>query len=228
MMAAWVYILLVLAFIFLILLAGPLLLGRIFMLRLTLAAVRLWGRWVARITDRLSPGWDLRLLVRAVNRYFHKSFIATPFEERILFLPICLKPADCLGEVDRDQGLVCDWRCPECPLALLRQEALSLGYGHVYVVPSSRLMPHQGLLPSDQFVRAKIREHDAAAALGVCCDYYLRHRLIAKHRVDHRGYHAGEGHTRQSVLQGVLLDSRRCRGGTVDWEAVRRRMSLRG
>ncbi|MBW1712506.1 MAG: DUF116 domain-containing protein, partial [Deltaproteobacteria bacterium] len=207
--------------VFLALLAGPLLFGRLFMPRLTLVLVRRWGKWVAKVLDRIRPGLDLSLLVKAGNRYYLKTYAQTPFNRRILFLPFCLRPSDCPADVDPEVGLCCQSQCPACSLGALRQEALDRGYAQVFVVPSSRMMPGRGLLPSDQFIRAKLHQYAPSAALGVVCGWHLRHRLLPGHTVGRKGYD-GTG----TVLQGVLLDSRRCRGATVDWDQVREKVAL--
>ena len=211
------------------LLAGPFLFGRFFMPRLTLALLRSCGKWLYKLLDRISPGLGMKLLVEAGNRYYHDSYAATPYEERMLLLPYCLRPADCQIKVDREVGLICEEACwkarPNCTLGQVQAEALALGYAQVFVVPSARLMPKEGLMPSDQFIKAKIRQHAPAAVLGVVCDWNLRTRLLPKHTAGRHGYSTGAG--QQAVLQGVLLDGHNCLRATVDWEEVRRRLCLR-
>jgi hypothetical protein len=106
-------------------------------------------------------------------------------------------------------------------LGRVRNEALALGYARVYVVPSSRLMREMSLLPSDEFIQKKLKEHDPAAALGVTCGWYLRNRLLAKYEVGDAGYHPDKASQRKTVFQGVLLAARNCRQAKVDWEKVR-------
>lgn len=132
---------------------SPLIFGRLLAPRFTLALFRRFGWTLAGLLGRLSPELDLRLMVRAGNRYFKKTFAATPFGRRLLFLPFCLRPLDCPAGVDPDQGLLCTGGCPGCELGQVRDEALALGYAAVYVVPSSRLMRGKGLMPSDSSSR---------------------------------------------------------------------------
>ncbi len=212
------------ALVFLALLAGPLLFGRLFMPRLTLSVIKRFGKIMARIMDRIKPGLDLKLLVRAGNRYFSERFSKTPYGERVFFIPICLCPPLCPGQVNRDQGLVCQADCPDCRVGELVREARSLGYGQVYVVPSSRLMPNKGLLPSDQFIKTKLRQEEVSAAFGLVCGWHLRNRLLPAHSVGSKGYDPEGGKKKATVLQGVLLDQRKCRGGTVDWEEVKTKL----
>ena len=207
------------------LLLGPLLFGRLFMPSLTLALFRRGSWLLAGFLDRISPGLDLRLMVRAGNRYFRKAFRTTPFGRRVMFLPFCLRPVDCPAEVDPAIGLCCRGDCPDCEVGRVRAEALALGYAAVYVVPSSRIMHGRGLLPSDQFIKTKLKEHAPGAALGVTCPWHLRNRLLAKHTVRRGSYASldgqGGGRRIKSVLQGVLMDGRNCHKGTVNWAKLR-------
>jgi hypothetical protein len=207
------------------LLLGPMLFGRLFMPRLTLALFQRFGGWLRVVLDRISPGLDLRLIVRAGNKYFRKRFGQAPFEKRVLFLPFCLRPLNCPAEVDPEKGLCCEANCSGCEIGAVSRKAKELGYAAVYVVPSSRMMPEKGLLPSDQFIKAKLKEHAPDAALGVVCPWHLRNRLLKKHTVGRRGLATGQQGVR-SALQGVLLDGRNCRAAKVDWEQVRKLMSF--
>lgn len=220
---AWLTIIVVLGLLCLIL--APWLVGRLFLPGLTLGLLRRGGRIFGRLLDRLRPGLDLKLLVRAGNRMFFRRYAATPYRSRLLFLPFCLRPLDCPAQVHPERGLCCSGPCPGCELGRLRQEALDLGYGEVYVVPSSRLVRDQGLLPSDQFIKAKLRQHAPLAALGVVCEWHLRNRLLPKHKVARSGYRVKEGV--KAALHGVLLEAKNCREAKVDWEQVRRAMLLK-
>ena len=208
---------------------SPLLFGRLWAPRFTLALFRRFGWTLAGLLGRLSPELDLRLMVKAGNRYFKKTFAATPFEQRVLFLPFCLRPLDCPADVDPEQGLLCIGDCPDCELGRVRAEALALGYAAVYVVPSSRIMRGRGLLPSDRFIRQKIKQHAPGAALGVTCPWHLRNRLLANYTLKNgrtSSLHKDGQGTPSSALQGVLMDRRNCRRGTVNWALVRRSLNL--
>ena len=138
---------------------------------------------MAAILGRIKPGAELKLLVDAGNRRFRRQFARTPFQDRLLFLPFCLRPRDCPAPVDRDSGLICQSQCPGCPVGEARERALALGYQAVYVVPSSRMMRGRGLLPSDQFIKGKLMEHQPGAALGVVCAWHLQNRLMNRFAV---------------------------------------------
>jgi len=208
---------------------SPLIFGRLLAPRFTLALFRRFGWTLAGLLGRLSPELDLRLMVRAGNRYFKKTFAATPFGRRLLFLPFCLRPLDCPAGVDPDQGLLCTGGCPGCELGQVRDEALALGYAAVYVVPSSRLMRGKGLMPSDQFIKAKLQKHSPDAAMGVTCPWYMRHRLLAHYTLKHgrtASLGGDSGGSLNSALRGVLMERRNCRHGAVNWSLVRRSVHL--
>ncbi len=209
---------------------GPLLLGRLLCPRLTLALFRRYSWVLSGLLDRISPGLDLRLMVKAGNRYFRKAFAATPFSRRVLFLPFCLRPLDCPAGVDREKGLLCTGDCPGCQVGQVRAEALALGYAAVYVVPSSRILRGRGLLPSDQFIKNKIKAHAPGAALGVTCPWHLRNRLLAKYTLRGGNYTSVDNQEPRektvAPLQGVLMERQNCRQGVVNWEWVRSCLTL--
>jgi hypothetical protein len=88
------------------------------------------------------------------------------------------------------------------------------------------MLHQEGITPSDQFMRAKIKEHDPSAVLGVICLWYFRHRLLANYTIGLSGFSVDSGRPK-SVLQGVLLKKMNCRKAEVDWDQVRASMSAR-
>ncbi|MCF8034794.1 MAG: DUF116 domain-containing protein [Desulfarculaceae bacterium] len=208
---------------------SPLIMGRLLAPRFTLALFRRFGWALAGLLGRMSPELDLRLIVKAGNRYFKKAFAATPFGRRVLFLPFCLRPLECPAGVDPDEGLLCSGGCPECEVGRVRAEALELGYAAVYVVPSSRIMRGKGLMPSDQFIKHKIKQHGFGAAVGVTCPWHMRNRLLARYTLKNgrtSSLDQGSGGSLNSALQGVLMDRQNCRHGAVNWALVRRSLRL--
>lgn len=177
-----------------------------------------------RLLDRLRPGLSLEILVKLGNHHFQETFASTPFGKRMLFLPFCLRPQHCTAPVDRHLGMLCDGACTDCKLGQARQKALALGYQQVFIVPSSRMLPHLNLPPSSEFMKEKLKEHTPAAALGVVCAWHLRKRLIPATEVGRRGFQAAAG--RFTALQGLLLQGKNCRQASVDWQALDRRLAL--
>jgi len=207
------------------LLISAIFLKRHFFPHLNLAIIRWLSRQKGRCMKALNSGLVFNL-VKAGNRYFRKAFAATPFKKRLLFLPFCLRPKDCPAGLNPDLGYTCPDFCPECELGKVQQEALALGYGGVYVVPSSRIVRCEEILPSDQFMLVKMEQHQPGAVLGVVCQWYVHQRLISKYSIGRNGYDSGPGRPR-SVLQGVLLKDMNCRQASVDWGQVRERLYLK-
>lgn len=221
----WAWFLIILPALAAFLLLGPWLCGRLFLPGLTLSLLRRGGQRLARLLGRIKPGLEFKVLVEAGNRLFRRQYAATPYQRRLLFLPFCLRPLDCPAEVHPETGLCCLGSCPDCELGRLRQEALDLGYEQVYVVPSSRIMSGRGLMPSDQFIKAKLAQHAPLAALGVVCEWHLRKRLLPETKVGRSGYQVRQGV--KAALQGVLMEAKNCRQAQVNWDRVRRAMLLK-
>ena len=210
-----------------ILLSAPLWLGRMLLPGLTFALMRRFGWLAQKVAALIKPDLDIKILVNATNRYYARRYQDTPYRERAVFLPFCLKPPNCPAAVNKHEGLLCQSQCEGCALGRLRQEAINLGYGWVYVVPSSTILKNQDIMPSSQFIKTKITEHAPSAALGVICAWHLRNRLLPSHKkVGRQGYVTQEGKD-GTALHGVLLKGRNCKQAMVDWEDLRTALILK-
>ncbi|MDR1397860.1 MAG: DUF116 domain-containing protein [Desulfarculales bacterium] len=219
------YILALAGLLLLLALGAPFWLGRMLCPALTFALMRRLGSGLHRFFSFIKPDLDIILLVKAANRYYARDYRAAPFSERAIFLPVCLCPRGCPAPVSKEDGLLCAGQCPDCSLGRLRREAAALGYGWIYVVPSSQLMKNENLPPSSQFIKNKITQHAPRAALGVICAWHLRNRLLPSHKkIGSKGYVSGG--KKGTALYGVLLRGRNCRQASVDWEEVRTAMAL--
>jgi hypothetical protein len=221
------YIFALAALLLLLALGSPFWLGRMLCPALTFALMRRLGWGLHRLFSVIKPDLDISLLVKAANRYYAKDYQRAPFSARAIFLPACLRPRVCPARISKEEGVLCAGQCPDCALGRLRREAVALGYGWVYVVPSSQLMKNEDLLPSSQFIKNKITRHAPQAALGVICAWHLRNRLLPSHKkIGSKGYMSAD-RKKGTALYGVLLRGRNCRQAAVDWEAVRAAMRLR-
>jgi hypothetical protein len=212
----------------LLLASAPFWAGRIFAPSITFALARRFGQAAHRLLSPLRPDLDMTLLVKAANRYYQNRYQNTPYAARILFLPFCLRPPGCPAAISKEQGLMCQSQCRGCRLGELRSEALTAGYGWVYVAPSSSLLKTMDLLPSSQFIKAKISQHQPGAALGVICPWHLRNRMLPSHKKLGRTGYVTHDKKRGAALRGVLLKGKNCARPQVDWEELRQAMLLGG
>jgi hypothetical protein len=203
--------------------AAGLLLFRRFLLWVGLSMFHRFMRGLAGRLDLINRDGVYKFLVKIGNRYFLKGFKNTPYHQRLIFLPFCLRPAECAALIDPDQGILCLSDCPDCQLGSLRREAIDLGYAGVYLVPSSRCLRRTDLKPSDLFIKEKLDHHQGRALIGVTCCWYLKTRLIPKYSFKKDGY-VGERPGPGYFLQGILLPQRKCANATVDWTLLRNRL----
>lgn len=205
---------------------GCLFFTRRFFLWLGISLLRRFSQWLTGVAGTLTQDRYFKFLVKLGNGYFLKGFKETPYHLRLLFLPFCLCPAGCQGQIDPHQGILCRSDCPDCKLGHLRDEAKQLGYAGVYVVPSSRCLRRSDLMPSDIFIKDKLNHHEARALIGVTCSWYLKTRLLPKYTIKKEGY-LTEGRGSGYLLQGILLPQRKCTNATVDWEKLLARLRLK-
>ena len=96
-----------------------------------------------------------QLYVEAKNRSLIESFAATPYNERIVLLPQCLRAKDCPAEIG-EYGYECQ-QCGRCSVAKIMQLTKDLGYKGVFIMPG-------GSLAKKVLVELKPK-----ASLGVAC-----------------------------------------------------------
>jgi len=96
-----------------------------------------------------------QLYVEAKNRSLIESFAATPYNERIVLLPQCLRAKDCPAEIG-EYGYECH-QCGRCSVAKILQLTKDLGYKGVFIMPG-------GSLAKKVLVELKPK-----ASLGVAC-----------------------------------------------------------
>jgi len=96
-----------------------------------------------------------QLYVEAKNRSLIESFAATPYTERIVLLPQCLRAKDCPAEIG-EYGYECQ-QCGRCSVAKIMQLTKDLGYKGVFIMPG-------GSLAKKVLVELKPK-----ASLGVAC-----------------------------------------------------------
>lgn len=100
-----------------------------------------------------------QLYVEAKNRSMIESFAATPYNERVLLLPQCLRAKDCPAEIS-NYGYECK-QCGKCSVAKIMKLTKELGYKGTFVLPGGSL------------AKNILLELKPKASLGVACSKEL-------------------------------------------------------
>ena len=101
----------------------------------------------------------LQLYVETKNRSLIKNFASTPYNERVLLLPQCLRAPDCPAELGK-YGYECQ-ECGRCIIKTIRQISKKLGYKGVFI------------LPGGSIAQKILTELKPQACLGVACSKEL-------------------------------------------------------
>ncbi len=134
------------------------------------------------------------------NMSFEKDFCKIPYDNRIVFLPQCLRNAnECPAELGKD-GYRCK-KCGKCPIGEVFALAEELGYKGVYIVPGSSL------------VRNIIDRDRPRAVVGVACYLELAETMEHVALLD-------------TIPQGVPLLKDGCVDTIADMEKVKGTMRL--
>ena len=184
--------------------------------------MKLFMYWFSFVlTKKLGKGneaWS-RLFVKAGNRYFRDQFRKAPYNARVLFLPFCLRSPKCPTVVDREKGLICPNDCSLCRLGPIKRRAEELGYMAAYIVPSSRILPNRGLIPSKEFIWLKIEENKPKAVLGAVCLKDFKRKYMKDTSVSRNGV---QSPSKISLIapQGLLLKTNNCIKNSLDWDKL--------
>ncbi len=148
----------------------------------------------------LSERWIQYTHIEIRNKLSELKYKKTPFKERVLFLPHCMRnQKKCKAEYNED-GLQCT-ECGECKLGTLVKMARERGYRATYIVPGGSM------------VKAKIAMDKPKAVLGVACFEEVQMAFDAL-----KGTGIG--------VQAVLLARAGCVNTDVNIEEVREKMDL--
>lgn len=91
------------------------------------------------------------------NKLTEPRFRRVPYNERILFLPHCLRNLEKCRAKYGEEGLVCEG-CGGCKIAAMRKMAKELGYAGVFVAPGGSM------------VIKLIKKYKPKAVVGVACN----------------------------------------------------------
>jgi len=96
-----------------------------------------------------------QLYVEAKKRSLIESFASTPYNQRIVLLPQCLRAKDCPAEIG-NYGYECQ-QCGKCSVAKILKLTKNLGYKGVFIMPGGSL------------AKKIMLELKPKASLGVAC-----------------------------------------------------------
>jgi hypothetical protein len=126
------------------------------------------------------------------NTLNEEKYKSTPYKERILFLPQCLRNSSKCVAVLEDEGWKCK-KCGKCKVCELKALADSLGYMGTFIAPGGSM------------VHKLISKYHPKAVLGVGCYDEI---LMAMDAL------AGSG----IAVQGVMLDVAGCKDTIVNMD----------
>jgi hypothetical protein len=113
--------------------------GKILVPKMTLAVLNILEDPLAFVMKllRIRSNELSEIIVAIRNRIFDQTAAHIGKNDRMLFLPYCLRSRECLARLEED-GLICIM-CGRCDIGRIKKEAEEMGYS-VYIVPGSSLI----------------------------------------------------------------------------------------
>ncbi len=174
---------------------------------------------LVKFFPKLNKDNYVRKVVTIGNAYFFEKFAQVPFQERILFLPYCLRAVNCPTIIEQDKGLQCPSSCNlECDVQKLKKLAQGKNYKDTFVVVSGRLHKGKGILRSRDFLARQVENRKPKAVIGCLCARDLRQKYLTPKNLSPTGTLGSMGH--KVLPQIVLLDTCNCRKNSVDTEKL--------
>ncbi len=138
--------------------------------------------------------------IALMNSIYRSAYERTPVNNRILFLPQCLRSLECPAKTSPKDGILCR-ACGNCGIAELKELCDELGVAIC-------------IAPGGEFVKRAISERKPRAALGVACqhDLYEVMRYVT---------------SRGIPMIGIVLTRSGCVSTDVNWDDVKRAIRLR-
>ena len=140
------------------------------------------------------------LYVEAKNRSQIDSFAATPYNQRVVVLPQCLRAKDCPAEIGK-YGYECR-QCGRCNIAKIMQQSKELGYRGIFILPGGSL------------AQKILLELKPKASLGIACAKEL---VLGSYLCEKVGV----------IGQGIQLLKDGCINTVVDMKAVKDAMQVK-
>lgn len=104
----------------------------------------------------LNQRWIEYTHIEFRNKMHELAYKKTPYSERLLFLPHCLRNLKECSAQYNEEGLQCT-ECGKCKISIIKSEAKKLGYAGIFVCPGGSM------------VIELIKKYKPKAVLGVCC-----------------------------------------------------------
>jgi hypothetical protein len=133
-----------------------------------------------------------QLSVELQNRAMRPIFISIPYNKRAIFIPQCLRSAECPARLS-PEGIKCK-DCGACEITKAKKEAERLGY-LFFVVPGSSFMVRM------------IKKYRPQAIIGVGCMGEVKEGLDLMHK-------------NNVPTIGVVLTTAGCVGTLLDWDKL--------
>lgn len=124
------------------------------------------------------------------NKISLRKFKETPTSKRMIFLPQCLRAADCPSELGHE-GMKCI-NCGHCEIGNAKKSAQDMGY-KVFIVPGS------------SFIKRLVRKYKPDAILGVGCMTEVKAGLEMCEKLNLYGV-------------GLVLDKAGCVSTVLNWD----------
>ena len=135
----------------------------------------------------------LALFNQMKNEAYKDTFLSTPYNERIILFPQCLRNPDCEAKQD-EWGYKCV-DCGRCGISRIKNLAKELGYAALFIVRGGSV------------IEKIFAEFNPKAVIGVACnkEVFLGNLVCEKHGV---------------VTQSVLLTKEGCYNTDVNFKQV--------
>lgn len=141
-----------------------------------------------------------QLYVKTKNSASREKFASTPYSERILLLPQCLRSRECPAELG-EYGYECQ-ECGKCNLKKIIHLTKTLGYKGAFIMPGGSI------------AKKILLEIKPKASLGVAC---FKELVLGSFLCEKLGV----------VGQGVALLRDGCVNTLVDWKSLNDTLHLR-
>jgi uncharacterized protein len=141
--------------------------------------------WFARADDGLVDDVGVRLM----NYICKKKFQKTPKDARFIFMPQCVRSAECPAKLT-PEGIKCV-DCGRCGVSQAKKAAEEMGYKFF-------------LVPGSSFIKRIIKKYRPRAIVGVGCQMEIKEGLALCHSYD-------------IPAIGIPLSQAGCVSTTLDW-----------